>query len=145
MLKNCLVSITNGNLTPIIKAPAFSSVLVLDLQLIISLPSMPELPAYVDDPLITDEQRDALFWKHVAVSPNKKIATFWNQEKILDFSIFNRLPYYHEPLINRYTQRDSFAIEAGSSISLKLEATNSGLLGTGDYIKAWGVYDIVAA
>lgn len=138
MIVNLQKDIVGSSVIPIITAPFDANILVSELQLIIKLPSIAEMPLYADDPSLTDEQRDAIFWRQVNIAKNKKVVTYWNDKRLIEFIVFNRLPYYTENLLTRFTSLSSFILQAGSSISLSIEATNSGLLGTGDSLRVWG-------
>lgn len=138
MLKNIAVPVLGSGINRFIQAPSFSDILVVELKLLISLPSIRELPTYDEDPLLSETQKEAIFWKHVGISDNKKVAVYWNDTRLLEFPVFRRSPYYYENLISRYTDNLTFEIEAGSSLGIKVEETNTGLLGAGDSLLVWG-------
>lgn len=143
MIINIKKSITNNGNNAFLQAPGDRDILVSELQLIITLPSIPEIDVYSEDPLLTDEQRDAIFWREARLKPNKKVVAFVDDFRLLEFIVFNRSPYYVEDLMMRFTAKSSFILQAGSSLSLKVEATNSGLLGTGDSLKVWGQAEVL--
>jgi len=127
----------------IVQAPRDTNVLIGELQVIIKLPSIAEMPAYNEDPLLSETQKDALFWLQANSAQNKKIATFWEGQPLLEFVIFRREPYYLENLLSRFTSLSSLTLQAGSSLSLEVLATNSGLLGNGDSITIWGQAEVL--
>lgn len=141
MFGNIKKLITNDGDNTFISAPADANVLISELQLIIRLPSIPEIDVYSEDPLLSDEQRNAIFWREASLKPNKKVATFFDGERLLEFIIFNRQPYYVEDLLIRFTGQPDFMIQAGSSLRLQVENTNSGVLSPGDSLIVWGKAD----
>lgn len=141
MFLNIYKEITNTGDNIIIKAPDNNNVLISELQLIIKLPSITEMAIYAEDVLLTQEQRDAIFWAAVNQAQNKKVVSYWNNgtdNRLIEFIVFRRSPYYIENLLNRFTSTASFVLTAGTSLKLGIEATNSGLLGSGDSLIAWG-------
>jgi hypothetical protein len=146
MLTNILKLISNNGDNTFISAPHDANVLILELQLFIRLPSIPEIDVYAEDPLLSEEQRNAIFWREASLKPNKKIVSYWNngqQNRLVEFIVFNRQPYYVEDLMTRFTAQPNFLIQAGSSLNLQIESTNSGLLGSGDSLTVWGQAEIL--
>lgn len=146
MLINIYKQIENNNNNVVIAAPDNANVLISELQLIIRLPSIVEMPTYADDPLLSDEQRDAIFWYNANTAENKKVVTYWNNgtaNRLIDFIVFRREPYYIENLLTRFTSLSGFVLQAGTSLSLQIEATNSGLLGIGDSLRVWGQAEVL--
>lgn len=134
---------SNGNNT-FLRAPGDANILVTELQLIIALPSIVEIDIYADDPLLTDEQRNAIFWREARNKPHKKVVTFVDDFRLLEFIVFNRFPYYVEDLLARFTAQSTFVLQAGSSLRVEVEGGNSGALGVGDSLKIWGQAEVLA-
>jgi len=143
MLLNIYKEITTNGRHIIVQAPRDTNILIGELQLIIKLPSIAEMPAYVEDPLLSETQKDALFWLQANTAQNKKVATFWNNNSLLEFVIFRREPYYLENLLNRFTSLSSLTLQAGSNLAIEVMATNSGLLGSGDKLVVWGQAEVL--
>ena len=135
--------IANNNRNVIIEAPKDTNILISELQLIIKLPSIDEMPAYSEDPLLSESQKDALFWLQANTAPNKKVVTYWNNNRLLEFVIFRRDPYYLENLLNRFTSLSSMVLQAGTNLSLQVEATNTGGLGADDSLIVWGQAEVL--
>ena len=123
------------------------NILISELQLIIKLPSITEMPVYTDDPLLSEDQKDSLFWYNASQAQNKKVVTYWNNgsanNRLVEFVIFRRDPYYIENLLNRFTSLSAFVLQAGTSLSLQVEATNSGLLAASDSLRVWGQAEVL--
>lgn len=145
MLTNLWKQIPNG-ITTFLEAPFDANVLVNELQLFIELPSVTEMTTYSDDPLLSEYQKDAIFWKQANLAPNKKVVCYWNNgadRRLLSFIVFRRDPYYTENLLTRYTSNGSFILQAGTKLRLGIEETNSGLLGASDKLTVWGQAEVL--
>jgi hypothetical protein len=126
----------------VVSAPVNAELVIRELVLVVNLNSIPEVPNYVEDNYLTDDQKNALFWKQSLNSKSKKVVTWIGKNndttRLIDFFIFNRQPYYVENMLTRYTGLSTLTLEAETKLYLSIENTNSGLLGSGDWLTVWG-------
>ncbi len=110
--------------------------------MVVDLNSIQEVAYYAEDAYLTEDQKNALFWKQALNSQSKKVVTWFGQgnqvERLLEFFIFGRQPYYVENLLTRFTGLSSLTLEPGRQIYISIENSNSGLLGSGDILTIWG-------
>lgn len=143
-LHKTITATQGSNKFSVFKAPPDREVAVIELHAIVDIQSIAEMNSYVDDPLMTEEQKDSLFWREVQRSSHKKLACYFRsntgatEQKLLSFMIFNRRPYYMENLLMRFTSNAELRLQPDSELLVSIEATNSGFLTGNDRISIWG-------
>jgi hypothetical protein len=126
----------------IIKAPINQELEIKELLMIVDINSITEMTDYVENSYLSDDDKNALFWKQALSNKSKKVVTWFERGgdviRLVDFYIFCRQPYYVENLLVRYTGISTLILEPESRLLLSVENTNSGLLANNDFLTIWG-------
>jgi hypothetical protein len=89
------VEITDSRLL-VVEAPINAELEIRELLMVIDVNSIAEIPHYVEDGYLSDDQKNALFWKQALVGKSKKVVTWIGKNnqviRLLDFFIFCRQP-----------------------------------------------------
>lgn len=146
-VKNILTTITSANGTnqvSVLKLASNREAKLLELQAVIKLPSITELPTYEQNAFLDDEQKNALFWSNSLTADNKTLNTHFKlgstTQTLVSFPIFKRTPYYIENLKYRFTSQEELLMETGTEILISVTAGTTGNLSTNDSVLVFGTY-----
>lgn len=133
----------------IIKAPEHYIVTLYELVAFIKLPSLEEVDLYVSDPLLTEQQRKAVFWANAITGPHIVVTAWmgpsmWESIRLCDFHLFNRIPYYVDDWLRKFTGLEALVLEPGMGIYLSHESAGWGGMTGDDRISLCGQYTLQA-
>lgn len=124
-------------LQEIASAPFDAPLVIQELQMIVKISSLVEVPYLDNESYMTAEEKASIFWRNAAQYESMGCKLHLQEHdspvtEVLSFLIFNRKPYYMEDLLSRFTSRAEYVLAPGNKLFLQMFGTGRGVLAGDD-------------
>lgn len=145
-IAECLTSsnFNTGSYKDLILSPNDKIAVVQELYLIINLPSLKELKVFIDNELLSEDERNNYFWQQVSLGEYMRMTCSFKKPGYQQYTdtvtylTFNRRPYYNDNLLARFTNKTELMLAPEWGISIKYGPGNKGIMVLGDYLSVVG-------
>lgn len=134
-------------IVPILEAPSTKELVIEEFVSYVALQSIAEAPVIADNPLLSEAEKDALYYATLISQAETKALQCWiwiesdYQWHILtEWLMVRRYPEYRDDLLTRITTKDTLILARGNRLGLSVAETNTGLLAGADSVRIWANY-----